>query len=571
MPSSIPPYKNKITKIGQGSLGGKASGLKFITKLLEQNPKLHQKFNQVELIIPQTLIITTDGFDDFLSLNGLQPSIFQNIPDEKIAQIFLQATIPEWITSQLFFYLKNINDPLAVRSSSLLEDARYRSYAGLYHTYMLANNHSDIEKRMEHLIQAIKLVYASTYFHAPKSFRMRVGHNGVEEKMAVIIQQTVGKIYDKHFYPAISGVAQSNNYYPFGHMKPEEGIATIAMGLGKIVVEGEQALRFSPKYPEILPQRSTVKDILRGAQRFFYSIKMDQPYRPLNINDNYPLIRREVADIQNHSPLRHIASTYIPEEDRIRDTTQCDGYRVLTFAQILKHNHFPLADIISESLKLGQDAMGHSVEIEFAVNLNSNASSEKSQFAFLQMRPMSARIGQEDVRISGHEHRKAFCRSNHALGNAFKQDMRDILLVHPNTFDISKTINIAKEISNLNLKLIKQGRKYLLIGPGRWGSNDRWLGIPVAWQDIYGVGAIVETYSPQMPSEPSQGSHFFHNISTIGINYLTIGNTDKDYLNWDWLLSQPSMNQGPFVIHLRFDNPMILKVDGRKLNGVIYF
>ena len=435
---------------------------------------------------------------------------------------------------------------------------------------MIPNNHPDLEKRLQHLIQAIKLIYASTYFKAPKSFGQRVGHNYTEEKMAVIIQQVVGNRYGDFFYPAISGVAQSHNYYPYAKMKPEDGIATIAMGLGTIVVEGERALRFSPKYPQILPY-TDAEDILKNAQRYFYCIKMAKKDCSLTIDDKSGLTRREVTDVAEEPPMQQLASTYVPEEQRLRDTTYVPGYRVLTFAPVLKFGQFPLADILTTTLDLCQNEMNCPIEMEFAANLNSPTIHTNPQFAFLQIRPMSARVEQEEILISVEERAKAFCRSGHALGNAVKQNMQDIVYVRPDRFDASQTIKIAQEIRQLNLKLTNAKRAYVLIGPGRWGSRDRWLGIPVAWQDISAVGAIVETTSDEIRSEPSQGSHFFHNISTIGIHYFTVGATDDDYLDWDWLLSQtPQKKQAAFVTHVRLPSPMTLKVDGRKLQGIIY-
>ena len=570
MPSTSTLNRRSIIKIGRGSLGGKAKGLAFLAALLDSHPELYQKFSDVNLLFPQTIVITADGFDDFIAENALNIALFEETSDQKIAAQFFEGNMPQWIESALRGLLQKYQFPLAIRSSSLLEDARFRAFAGLYRTYMLPNIHPDLEKRLQHLIQAIKLIYASTYFKAPKSFGQRVGHHYTEEKMAVIIQQVVGNRYGDYFYPAISGVAQSHNYYPYAQMKPQDGIATIAMGLGTIVVEGERALRFSPKYPQILPY-TDAEDILKNAQRYFYSIKMEKNDDSLTIDDKSGLTRREVTDVAEEPPMQQLASTYIPEEQRIRDTTRLAGYKVLTFAPTLKFGRFPLADILTTTLDLCQKEMKCSIEMEFAVNLDPPTTHTKPQFAFLQIRPMSARVEQEEIPITIEEQAKAFCRSGHALGNAVKQNMQDIVYVRPDRFDASQTIKIAQEIRQVNLDLTKANRTYVLIGPGRWGSRDRWLGIPVTWQDIFAVGAIVETTSDEMRSEPSQGSHFFHNISTIGIPYFTVGTTDDDYLDWDWLLSQLSQKkQTTFVAHLTLPSPMTLKVDGRKLQGIIY-
>jgi CheY-like chemotaxis protein len=556
-------------KIGKGSLGGKARGLAFVSNLLQRLPEFHKKYEDVNILIPQTMVITTEGFDTFVEENDLKRLSKSDDPDEDIAEAFCKATFPQWITDDLKAYLAKITYPLAVRSSSLLEDAQFRAYAGLYWTYMLPNDHPDLDTRLAQLINAIKLVYASTYFQNPKAFSRRVGQRTEEEKMAVIVQQLVGERYNDHFYPAISGVAQSHNYYPFSKMQPEEGIATIAMGLGKTVMEGEKALRFSPKYPQILPQRTTVDDILENSQRFFFSLKIGEPYPELGINEDVNLAKREVDDATDDQPMKMLASTYIPEEHRMRDTTSIPGYRVLTFAQVLKYDLFPLADLLSDVLEIGADGMGCPVELEFSVNWPSEQN-RKPEFALLQLRPMTARAELGQVEISPSDVTCAFCHSHHALGNAEKTDMADILYIKPDIFDAARTPDIAREIGELNAGLLQQGKKYLLVGPGRWGSADRWLGIPVSWTEICGVGAMVETSSPELKAEPSQGSHFFHNISSLGINYVTVSNNGEDFLKWDWLTSLPIANETEFVAHVNLANPFVLKVDGRTSRCVMY-
>ncbi len=556
-------------KIGTGSLGGKARGLAFVSNLLQRLPAIHKKFENVTILVPQTMVITTEGFDTFVEENDLKGLSESDAPDEEIAEAFCKATFPQWIADDLKTYLARITYPLAVRSSSLLEDAQFRAYAGLYRTYMLPNDHPDLETRLAQLVNAIRLVYASTYFQSPKAFSRRVGQRTEEEKMAVIIQQLVGERYGDYFYPAISGVAQSHNYYPFSKMQPEEGIATIAMGLGKTVMEGEKALRFSPKYPQILPQRTTVDDILENAQRFFFSLKMGGPYPELGINEDANLAKREVDDAIDDPPMKLLASTYIPEEHRLRDTSHVPGYRVLTFSQVLKYDLFPLAKVLSDVLEIGEKGMGCPVELEFSVNWPLDQQSDPV-FALLQLRPMTARAELGQVEISEKDVARAFCHSLHALGNAEKADMADILYVKPDIFDAARTPDIAREIGELNSVLMQEGKKYLLVGPGRWGSADRWLGIPVSWAEICGVGAMVETSSPELRAEPSQGSHFFHNISTLGINYITVTDNHGDFLKWEWLTSLPVANETPFVAHVRLDCPFVLKVDGRNSRCVMY-
>ena len=555
-------------KIGTGSLGGKARGLAFFSNLLHRVSAFHKKFPEIRISIPQTLVITTEGFDAFVEENSLRGLSKQNLPDEEIAAAFRGAVFPQWIADHLRHYLSKVHYPLAIRSSSLLEDAQFRAYAGLYRTYMLPNDHLDTEQRLRQLIDAIKLVYASTYFQDPKAFARRVGHRTEEEKMGVIIQQLVGERYGDYFYPAISGVAQSHNYYPFSKMKPGDGIATIALGLGKTVMEGEKALRFSPRYPQLLPQLSTVSDILENSQRYFYSLKMGGPYPDLGVSEDANLAKREISDADREPPMKMLASTYLPNEGRIRDSAHAEGHRVLTFAQVLKYDFFPLAALLTEVLDIGQVGMGCPVEMEFSINL-CRQSDCVPEFSILQLRPMTARAELDQVNISEDDVARALCRSTHALGNCERSDLSDIIFVKQESFDPGRTPNIAQQIGRLNAKLVDENRKYLLIGPGRWGSADRWLGIPVSWSDICGVSAIVETTSPKLKAEPSQGSHFFHNITSLGITYITVSNSGADHLDWDWLEARPRTEDLQYVAHVRLDRPMQLKVDGRNSRCVI--
>ena len=556
-------------KIGKGSLGGKARGLAFMGNLLQRIGDIHRKFESVRLFIPQTLVVTTDAFDAFVGENELKRFATQEAADEDVAEAFRRATFPQHVADDLRAYLARITYPLAVRSSSLLEDAKIRAYAGLYRTCMLPNNHGSLDVRLRQLIEAIKLIYASTYFGSPKAFSRRVGHRTEEEKMAVIIQKLVGRPSGRYFYPAISGVAQSHNYYPFGPMKPEEGIATIALGLGKTVMEGEKALRFSPRHPQLLPQRSTLKDILDTSQRFFYSLKLEGPYPAPGIREDANLAKREVVDAPNDDAVRALSGYFLPNEGRIRESYDPAGYPVLTFSQILKYDLFPLAPLLTEVLALGQDGMGCPVELEFAVDLH-RGEGERPGFAFLQLRPMTARAEHVQVLIPEEEASGAFCVSSQALGNGEKSDIADIVFVKPEIFDSARTVEIAREIGQLNAGLMRAGRKYLLAGPGRWGSADRWLGIPVSWAEICGVGAMIETTAPELRADPSQGSHFFHNITTLDITYCTVNPEKGDRLDWAWLATQPRAAETRFVAHVRLPRPFVIKADGRSSRCVMF-
>ncbi|MHC1729575.1 MAG: PEP/pyruvate-binding domain-containing protein [Syntrophobacteraceae bacterium] len=556
-------------RIGKGSLGGKARGLVFISNLLAHYPALQKQFPEVSIVLPQTLVLTTEGFDSFMELNRLRGLSEAALSDSVIADLFRTARCPEWLEEKLKVYLSQVEYPLAVRSSSLLEDHQCQPYAGLYRTYMLPNDSPDIEERLKQLTTAIKLVYASTYFTGPRTFAMRTRHRTDEEKMAVIIQKVVGKNYGPFFYPAISGVAQSRNYYPVPPMKPEEGIAHIALGLGKVVMEGGKTVRFSPKYPQALPQFSQVADILKNAQRHFYAIRTGETRLHIDINEDSTLAKREIPDAAEEEPVRFLGSTYSPEENCIKDSTAVPGYRVLTFSNILKYRLLPLPEILTEILSVCEAGMGWPVEIEFSLNLGTGAGS-RHEFALLQIRPMGTQQELVEVEIRDEEIPLAFCHSANSLGNGIKQDLADIVYVKPETFDPARMREMAGEIGRLNGQLTREGRKYLLVGPGRWGSADRWLGIPVQWEDISGVGAIVETMTETLRAEPSQGSHFFHNITTLGIDYIMIVDNAGDFFDWEWLKSQPRFGETAHIAHVRLQEPLFLKADGRNSRCAIF-
>ncbi|MCD6307267.1 MAG: phosphoenolpyruvate synthase/pyruvate phosphate dikinase [Deltaproteobacteria bacterium] len=559
------PVINDFLKIGQGSLGGKARSLAFMSTVLVQDQELHEKYPDIRVRIPKTLVICTDGFEAFVAHNRLEYLAKEGFADEEVAKAFLEAEMPEWLTKDLEAFVSRVKIPLSVRSSSLLEDAQFQPYAGLYQTYMIPNNHSDQSVRLSHLLTAVKLVYASTYYESPKAFARSTSNQPQAESMAVIIQQLSGKEYGDYFYPAISGVAQSHNFYPVSRMRPEEGIAHIALGLGKTVVEGEKTLRFSPKHPEIMPQFSTVKDMLTNAQRFFYALRVRNYPEGLELWRDSNLEKRDVEDAADEFPVKALASTYVPEEDRIRDTGYMPGPKILTFAQVLKYGIFPLPELLSDLLIIGRKGMGCPVEIEFSVDLTPDKD-RKGDFSFLQMRPMVADEERFNVEITPEDMKKAFCRSATALGNGRNEEIQDIVYVKPDAFDVSATPKIAEEIGGLNAEMLKKRRKYLLIGPGRWGSADRWLGIPVQWRHISGVGAVVELRNAQLKADPSQGSHFFQNITSLGIHYITVTEDEglDDYLDWGFIRSLPEVQETPFLRHVTSERPLIIKIDGRR-------
>jgi len=548
-----------FVKIGKGSLGGKARGIAFMANQFAAAEQLAGLGVHVKL--PRTMVIASDGYDAFVAENKLQ-NFPNSEPDEEIAVRFLAASLPSWLLEQLQNYLAHISGPLSIRSSSLQEDAQFKPYAGLYSTYMLPNNHPDFFVRLQQFLAAVKLVYASTCFAGPRAYSQRIqSGKSYADRMAVIVQQIVGSGYGDYFYPALAGVAQSHNFYPVAPMLPEEGVAHIALGFGKTLVEGEKSLRFSPRYPEVLPHFSTVDDVLANAQRFFYALKMKDYPAELGFHPGSNLVRREISEAKDELPVQMLSSSYIADEHRIRDSSH-GGANILTFARILKYKLFPLAQYIDEVLEIGRRGMGCPVEIEFAVNLNP-VDPGRSEFYFLQMRPMAAGMGESEVRISNEDRAAAFCFSTQGLGHGRFSTISDIIYVDPIEFDAACTLEIAREISRLNRLLQEEQRPYLLVGPGRWGSADHWLGIPVRWQDISAVGAMIELRNEKMKAEPSQGTHFFHNISSMGIPYITVTEGGEDRLDWQWLQKQQLVKGMKYLRHVRCPKPFVIKIDGR--------
>ena len=558
-----------FVKIGNGSMGGKARGIAFMWACLQGAHHKHPLLATHTVTIPKTCVITADGFDAFVAENNLYYSKF--MPDEQLADIFLDAPLPAWLRQELQDFLRKTAHPLTVRSSSMLEDGRFKPYAGLYSTYFLANNHPDFSERLGQLESAIKLVYASTWFEGPLAFSKVTGQ-GREDSMAVIIQQLVGDQYGSFFYPAVSGVAQSHNFYPVMGLNADEGIAHIALGIGKTVVEGGKSLWFSPAKPKKLIQFSSVENMLKYSQREFYALDMD-PAGCLR-RDNSNLLLRTVQEAEKELPVTMLASTYIAEEDRVRDSC-LPGIKIMTFASLLKYSSYPVGEILAELVKTGKSGMGGEVEIEFAVRLHPEL--EKSVFYFLQVRPMVAGGEMADVQICDEEREKAFCRVGKSLGHGSFSNMADIIYVCPESFDGTKTMEMAKEIGGMNRRLVSENTPFLLIGPGRWGSADPWLGIPVQWGDIAGVAAIIEIQSDKIRAEPSQGTHFFQNITSLAIPYLSLhengrhnGAPSTDYLDWRWLREQTLIEKGRYVHHVRLAEPFTLKCDGTRAESVLF-
>lgn len=559
-----------FVKIGEGTMGGKARGLAFMWACLQGAYSEGSVLANHTVTIPKTCVITADGFDAFVAENNLQ--YLPDMADEMVADLFVDATLPAWLRKQLAGFLKKNTQPLSVRSSSMLEDAQFKPYAGLYSTYFLANNNLDFQERLSQLESAVKLVYASTWFASPRAFT-RTSSQGREDSMAIIIQQVVGNRYGDYWYPSMAGVAQSHNYYPVMGMKPEEGIVHVALGVGKTVVEGEKSLRFSPRYPKRLLQFSSVEDILENCQRQFYALNMLDNTCLKRYGSN--LVKRSVQDAENELPVQLLSSTYFADEHVIRDAV-LPGLKVMTFAQLLKYDAYPISEILSELLSLGRKGMGCEVEIEFAVALD--PALHRSTFYFLQIRPMVTGSERADVQICDSDIENAFSFSSQALGHGNFETMADLVYVSPDDFDPAQTRQIALEIGLINRKLTTEQRPFLLVGPGRWGSADPWLGIPVQWADIASVGAIIELRNTALRVDPSQGSHFFQNITSLGIPYLTITERrteqpvkgrGEDFFDWQWLGQQQEVERLKFVRHVRLEKPLIVKCDGKNSEACI--
>jgi hypothetical protein len=538
------------------------------------DPSLAKMFPGVNISIPQTVVIATDGFKMFVEANNLARLLESDreLADSQIIEQFVAATFPDWLEKNLKLYLENVRYPIAVRSSSLFEDAHYQPFAGLYDTYMLPNSDSSLEKRLERLVLAIKLVYASTYLKAPRSYTRSTMYRTEDEEMAVILQQLTGRHHKDYFYPALSGVAQSYNFYPIAHLKAEEGIAYIALGLGKIVMEGGKILRFCPRYPQFLPQFSTVDDILENSQKYFYVLKTNSfPGNGsfvANSTKDPTLARLDLNDAVDHPVVRALSSTFYAQDNRIRDSFSTKGFPILTFANILKYNAFPLARILEEVTQIGSRWMGSSVEVEFAVNLPVDGEG-LPEFSLLQIRPMGRYKQNLEVKIDQAAIDQAFCYSSLSLGNGEYKDIYDLVYVDPETFDPGKTVEIAAEINKINGLFNENNRKYVLIGPGRWGSSDRWLGIPVGWNDISNVGVIVETTIESIKADPSQGSHFFQNITSLGISYITVSDKGADFIDYNFFQCQACTNTTRYLKHIHFDAPIKILVDGKTSQSVL--
>lgn len=565
-------FDSSYTKIGGDSLGGKGRGIAFIRTLLSRY-NFNEKYPDIKITVPSTVAIGTDEFDNFISENNLHDSVSNNkkITDKDIAKKFLKGKLSDELMRKLAIVLKFFKKPLAVRSSSLLEDSQNYPFAGMYSTYMLPNSNKDNKIRLEQLGQAIKLIYASVFYKDAKVYIESTSAKIEEEKMAIIIQELIGNDHDGRFYPTFSGVAQSYNYYPISYQKREEGVVSIAVGLGVSVVGGEKVLRFSPFTPDIIPDFSTPDMILQNTQRELYVLNTKRQKTSLSEKEEESLEKIKISDIVNDGTLVNIASTYDRNDEMIRDNFSKEGPHLITFAGILKYDVFPLSDILKDILEAGQKSMGSPVEIEFAVNFDPMGK-KPPVFALIQIRPLV--ISQEHAHITWEKEEtkkdNVLLHSNKALGNGIIDSIKDIIYVKPETFDSSKTIEIAREIGTINEALVEKQTPYILIGPGRWGTQDRWLGIPVGWSEISNVKVMVETAFKDFNIKPTQGTHFFQNIISRGIGYINITlNPRETFIDWDWMNNQKPEKELKFIKHINLDQPLVIKLDGRSGHALV--
>lgn len=559
-----------FARIGGGSLGGKARGLGFVNTLVNDY-NLHDHFDDVFIHVPTAVVLGTDIFDQFLDDNNLRKFAIDCDDDEEITRKFLDSPkFPEEVLGKLAAFLDIIRSPLAVRSSSLLEDSQYHPFAGVYETYMLPNNHLNPLVRLDNLLTTIKKVYASTFFKRAKDYIKVTSYRLEEEKMAVIIQKMVGTKHENRFYPDFSGVAKSYNFYPSPPQKSSDGIVDVALGLGKTVVDGGNTVRFSPKYPTDLIQFYNVEESLNNNQLEFYALKFDSTlgYNTSSKDDLLDLYDLETAE--QDGSLVYAGSTYIPENDAIYDGLGRMGPRVVTFGPILRQRLFPLPKILDLLLDMGTWGMGTPVEIEFAVDMTSKPG-RKREFGLLQMRPLVISHELEELNIPDKPDTQTLCYSEQVLGHGRIDDIFDIVVVDYDKFERSKTQNIAGEVSYFNSGLVSEERPYLLIGLGRWGTLDPWLGIPVKWEQIAGAKVIIEANFKEISVTPSQGSHFFQNITSFMIGYFTVNDhIGSGSLDWKWLSGLKRHEEKEFTYHIKLDKPLTIIMNGHEHKGLIY-
>lgn len=564
------PLRRDFLRLGRGSMGGKARSIAFMARLKtreEPRARWRERFAGVRVIVPRTVVLCTDIFDRFCARGNLRERAMEETDDEAVAALFLAQPLEVELTSDLTAFLSEVRYPLAVRSSSLLEDSEYQPLAGLYSTYLLPNCAADDGVRVKQLSRAIRLVFASTFFRGPRVCMEAAGLRIEEEKMAVVVQRLVGGRYGDRFYPHFAGVAQSHNYYPVGPMAAEDGIATVALGLGQSVVDGG-GLRFSPPYPQVVPGMSSPQQAMRNSQRTFLALDLSQPEAEVGLDDQDNLVALDLQAAEADGTLEPVGATYSADNDRIYDTLHREGPRLVNFAGVLKHDRFPLAPLLAEVLELGKAGMGTPCELEFAVTVGE----PDSELALLQLRPLPSHERGQTVQI-GAPAAGEILLAGPALGNGVIDGIRDVVYLHPERVDFADSRNLAAAIGKLNERLVGEGRPYLLLGPGRWGTSDRFVGVPVTWSQVSGARVIAELAMEDGAIDPSQGSHFFHNLIALRVAYFTLDRWQpgdgEQVVDLAWLDAQPAAGLDGAVRHVELAAPVQARIDGRTGWGVV--
>jgi hypothetical protein len=561
--------ENRASFIGTGSLGGKAQGLCLINELLATAFETGT-FPQIDVNVPTFTVIRTDVFDAFMKRNDLYEVAYSDASDDRIAHAFQQASLPAEIVGDLRGLIARVNRPLAVRSSSLLEDAMFEPFAGIYGTKMTPNNQPDTDSRFRKLVEAIIYVYASTFFKAAKDYMKATSHSVQDEKMAVIIQEVAGQRHDERFYPELSGVGKSFNFYPMGRARPEQGVVNLALGLGKTIVDGGVSWAYSPAFPRVKPPYGTLSEMLKQTQTEFWAVNMGKPPGWDPIHETEYLLENNITVAEDDNTLRHLASTYDRESDRLTIGIGNYGPRILTFGPLLQIDLIPLNALVKQLLAICETKLENPVEIEFAMTFDQETTTGKRHcFSFLQVRPMV--VSTEEIEITPEEMAAGenLAVSEHTLGNGTLDIIHDVVYVKPDLFKPEHSPEISLELEALNKILLAEDRPYLLIGFGRWGSSDPWLGIPVNWGQISGTRTIIEATQENINVELSQGSHFFHNLTSFNVNYFSMPLTGKYTIDWAWLDQQAAVEETNFVRLVRLHSPLQIKVDGRSGRGII--
>lgn len=572
--SALPPFDRRFfrshdicSRIGDGDIGGKAAGL--LTARDVVSGLTSGSRSGIAIVVPRLVIVTTAVFDAFVKRNDLLGVGLSGAPDERIAQAFQQATLPAEILGDLRSLADEARSPLAVRSSSLLEDALDRPFAGVYRTKMIPNNSPNPDERFRRLTEALKLVFASTFFSAARDYLRAANLGHAEEKMAVVVQEVVGRRHGDRFYPDLSGVAKSYNFYPTGRARPADGVVSLALGLGKTIVDGGLCWIYSPVAPAAPPPFASATEALRRSQLDFWAVNMGRPPAFDPTAETEYLERGTLADAEYDGVIGNLASTYDAGSDRLTPGIGRDGPRLIDFAPLLRQREPDLNDVVRELLERAADTVGAPVEIEFAMTLDDDRPPNGS-LGFLQMRPMVVSDEVVDIADGEWSASNVVVGARSAAGNGIEERIVDVVYVRPETFESRHTRRVAGELAEFNRSLVDQRRSYLLIGFGRWGSSDPWLGIPVEWSEIAGARVIVESTIPGLDVEASQGAHFFHNIAAFQVSYLTVHHSDRPGIDWDWLAGQDEVAQSDHVRHVRTRHPLVVKVDGRQGRGAVW-